>query len=235
MKLPTLLILAGFPFASLSQHYDDQLLKAKYPAIEVRESRPSSVENLVELVLTDGQIVYISSDGKRLLAGNLLDLESGANLTEKRRDGLRLETLANNEIDHLFEYPAEEEKATVTVVTDIDCPYCRRLHQQLADYHELGISVRYLMMPRSGPQTVSFDKARYAACASDPSTALTRAMSGEELPVQECNDTIMRQFELSRSLQPTGTPAVITESGRMIHGYVPPERLAVELGLDQSE
>ncbi len=105
---------------------------------------------------------------------NLLDLETGTNLTEMRRDGLRSEKLASNEIDDLFEYLAPDAKATVTVITDIDCPYCRRLHQQMADYHALGISVRYLMMPRSGPDTLSFEKANHAACAPDREPGLCR-------------------------------------------------------------
>jgi thiol:disulfide interchange protein DsbC len=215
MKISSLFLFLFTPLVALAQDYDDHLLRTKFPTIEVRESRPSSIEGLVELVLTDGQVVYISQDGKRLLAGNLLDLETGSNLTEVRRDGLRMEMLASHKVKDLFEYPAADEKATVTVVTDIDCPYCRRLHQQVPDYGDLGISVRYLMMPRSGPETASFYKARNAACAADPAQALTRAMSGEELPAQECSDTIMQQFELARSLQTTGTPAMITESGRI--------------------
>jgi len=230
MKLLTLII-AALPVAGLAQDFDDRLLKSTYPAIEVRESRPSGLEGLVELVLDNGQVVYISTDGTRLLSGNLLDLESGINLTEARRDDLRSARLAGITIENLFEYPAPDERAVVTVITDIDCPYCRRLHQQLPDYHALGISVRYLMMPRSGPGTLSFEKANYAACAADPAAALTRAMSGEKLPVQSCSNSIQQQYDLATSLQPTGTPAVITGSGKMIHGYVPPDRLAAELGL----
>ena len=233
MKIFIFIIAVGLPFVARTQDYDAHLLRANYPGIEVHESRPSALQGLVELVLADGQVVYISRDGKRLLAGNLLDLENGTNLTEIRRDELRLERLASEQIDDLFEYPAAAQKATVTVVTDIDCPYCRRLHQQMADYNALGISVRYLMMPRSGPDTPSFEKANHAACAAYPNSALTRAMSGEVLPVQECNNSIRRQFDLARSLQSTGTPAIIMESGRMIHGYVPPDRLAVELGLQE--
>ena len=148
-----------------------------------------------------------------------------------RRDGMRSEKLSSNKIKNLFEYPAPDERAVVTVITDIDCPYCRRLHQQLADYHAVGISIRYLMMPRSGPGTASFEKASHAACAAEPAAALTLAMSGQELPELNCENSIRSQYDLAQSLQPTGTPAMITESGRIIHGYVPPARLAAELGL----
>ena len=231
MKISTLIIIAALPLTTWSQDFDARLLKANYPGVEVSESRPSTLPGMFELVLADGQVVYLSQDGKQLLSGNLMNLETGVNLTELRRDQLRSQKLLSDDIDGLFQYPAADEKATVTVITDIDCPYCRRLHQQMADYHALGISVRYLMMPRSGPDTPSFEKANRAACADDPASALTLAMSGEALPALSCNNTIRRQFELAKSLQSTGTPAIILESGRMIHGYVPPARLAVELGL----
>jgi thiol:disulfide interchange protein DsbC len=231
MKISTLVFVAALPFAGVAEDFDDRLLNSTYPGIEVRESRPSGLAGLVELVLDNGQVVYINTDGTRLLAGNLLDLESGINLTELRRDGMRSDKLSNITIDDLFEYPAPEEKAVVTVVTDIDCPYCRRLHQQLADYHAVGISIRYLMMPRSGPGPASFKKASHAACAAEPAAALTLAMSGQELPELNCENSIRSQYDLAQSLQPTGTPAMITESGRIIHGYVPPARLAAELGL----
>jgi len=215
--------------ASASEDLDDQWLSAAFPDLEVISAEPTSVEPWLEVVLADGQIVYANRDGDHLLVGNLIDLKQRTNLTDSRRNQLRAELVESALPDDLFEFPAPGGGEWVTVVTDIDCPYCRRLHQQIADYHEQGISVRYVMLPRAGLTSESHRKAISAACAADPESALTRSMNGEALVPAECPNTIEEQFRLARKLQITGTPAIVTESGRLFSGYLPPTRLAAEL------
>lgn len=209
--------------------FDDQWLKSSFPNLSVSSIQASGVEPWLELVLTDGQVVYATPDGEHLLAGSLIDLKHRENLTDRRRDSMRKDLIDGALPGELFEYPAPEGNDWVTVVTDIDCPYCRRLHQQMAEYHDAGISVRYVMMPRAGLGTGSHQKAVNAACAVDPASALTLAMNGESLAEVQCENTIEAQFRLARKLQVSGTPAILTESGRLLSGYVPPERLATEI------
>ena len=118
-------------------------------------------------------------------------------------------------------------KYTITVFTDIDCGYCRRLHSQIAEYNRLGIRVRYLFFPRSGPDTESWHKAEAVWCASNRNDALTRAKNGEDIKSPKCpTDIIERDFELGQKLAVEGTPAIFLPSGEMLAGYAPPAQLA---------
>ena len=117
-------------------------------------------------------------------------------------------------------------KMTVTVFTDIDCGYCRKLHGEIDGYLAEGIKVRYLFFPRSGVGTPSFDKAISVWCADDRKAALTDAKAGKSIPDKKCDNPVKEQMELGEKLGVSGTPAIILESGEMVPGYVPPKRLA---------
>ena len=49
-------------------------------------------------------------------------------------------------------YKAPNEKHSITVFTDISCGYCRKLHRELNDLLDAGITVKYLAFPRGGLQ-----------------------------------------------------------------------------------
>ena len=124
-------------------------------------------------------------------------------------------------------FSPKDPKYTITVFTDIDCGYCRRLHSQIAEYNRLGIRVRYLFFPRSGPDTESWHKAEAVWCASNRNEALTRAKNGEDIKSPKCpTDIIKRDYELGQKLAVDGTPAIFLASGEMLPGYAPPAQLA---------
>ena len=124
----------------------------------------------------------------------------------------------------------KDPKYTVTVFTDVDCGYCRKLHSQIADYNRLGVRVRYLLYPRTGPNTSSWTKAEQVWCSSDRNDALTRAKLGQELPAKPCsNNPVARSYALGQDFALDGTPAIVLTNGAMLPGYVPPDVLLKQL------
>ena len=105
-------------------------------------------------------------------------------------------------------------KMTITVFTDVDCGFCRKLHSQIADLNKAGVKVRYMMYPRTGPGTESWDKAEPVWCAADRNDALTRAKKGEPVKGKACGDAV-DQGRSTRSgvdLGVEGTPAIFTRT-----------------------
>lgn len=171
---------------------------------------------------------YVSQDGRYLIAGDLTDLAAQRELTEERRRGARLALVGGlgEEQTITFAPAGGPARHTVTVFTDIDCGYCRMLHQQMADYHAQGIAVRYLFFPRSGEGTESFHKAEQVWCAADRRAALTQAKAGERLSNdRSCRNPIGRQLQLAGELGLRGTPAIILPNGEVIPGYQPAAQL----------
>jgi thiol:disulfide interchange protein DsbC len=198
----------------------------KIDGLKLEDVRMTPVNGIFEIT-RGSDISYSSSDGRYVIIGDLIDLDSDANLTENRRRGIRNRLLDAIPEAEMLVFSPKNPKYTITVFTDIDCGYCRRLHSQIADYNRLGIRVRYLFYPRSGPDTESWHKAEAVWCASNRNDALTRAKNGEDIKSPKCaTDIIARDWELGHKLAVEGTPAIILPSGEKLDGYAPPAQLA---------
>ena len=179
-------------------------------------------------VAVGGMIVYVTGDGKYLFSGNVYDLDTQQNLTAERRSTARAKALAAASESDMIIFSPPNPKMTVTVFTDVDCQFCRRFHTQIADLNKAGVRVRYLLYPRTGPGTQSWKEAEAVWCSKDRRDALTRAKRGEEIKAQPCADgakALKAQYQLGDDLGIEGTPAIFTQSGDYIGGYMTPAEL----------
>ena len=174
-------------------------------------------------------IVYLSGDGRYMLRGDLMDLETRRNFTEETLNTVRAETVAALGEENMVVFEPEAVRHTITVFTDVDCGYCARLHQQMADYNRLGIRIRYTAFPRAGVGSPTYDKMVSVWCAEDPHTAMTDAKAGRSVEPRSCANPVREQYEAGKAIGVNGTPAIVLESGEMIPGYVPPDELASRL------
>jgi thiol:disulfide interchange protein DsbC len=170
-------------------------------------------------------VVYVSADGRFLIQGDLVEIDSRTNYTRERQREHRRERMAGVGEDDMIVFGPEDARYTVDVFTDIDCPYCVRLHKQMAEYNRLGVRIRYLAFPRAGIPSPSYDKYVSAWCSDDRQTAMTKAKSGSRIPNKKCNNPVEKQFALGRAVGVRGTPSLILENGEMIPGYVSPPEL----------
>jgi thiol:disulfide interchange protein DsbC len=197
------------------------------------ELRATPIPGIFEFT-RDGDIAYVSSDGRYAISGDMVELGSNVNLTEQHRRELRVRELAAIPEKDMLIFAPKEPKYTVTVFTDVDCPYCRKLHSQIAEYNRLGVRVRYLLYPRNGPNTPSWIKAEQVWCSSDRNDALTRAKQGQELKTKACTDTpLPRVWALGQKFNVQGTPAIVMADGELLPGYLPPDVLVKHLQEEQ--
>lgn len=204
------------------------------PGIAVDSVKETPMAGLYEVTL-GAQIYYMSGDGRFLLDGRLLDVEKSEDLTETSRSNARLSTLEKITDEQTVIFSPEDPKYTITVFTDIDCGYCRKLHQEIDGYNGKGIRVRYLFFPRAGVGSPSYDKAVSVWCADDRNQALTDAKAGKDIEAKQCDNPVAQQFELGQSLGVRGTPSIFLDDGQMVPGYVPPAKLAAMLEAKHAE
>ncbi len=207
-------------------------LAAKIPGSKPGDFRATPVPGIFEL--THGSdISYVTADAKYVFSGDLYrvaDKGDFPNLSEVRRRELRLARLGEVPESQMLVFGPENAKHTITVFTDIDCPWCRRLHSQIDDYNKLGIRVRYMFFPRTGPDTESWAKADAVWCAQDRKAAFTRAKSGEDVKPRACpGSPVAREYQLGRDIGVTGTPGVVLENGELIPGYMAPAQLLAHI------
>lgn len=198
----------------------------KYPHISEESIHESPIEGVLEIAM-GGQIAYVTADGRYLLQGDLVDLDANVNLTEQRRNGARAAALAGLAEKDMIIFAPKNVKHTITVFTDVDCGYCRKLHQEMPQLNALGLRVRYVFYPRTGPDTPSWAIAEKVWCAADRNAALTAAKAEKPFDSKACGPTpVMQQWELGNTVGLRGTPAIITEQGDLIAGYLPAADLA---------
>jgi thiol:disulfide interchange protein DsbC len=206
----------------------EQSLKKVLPDIPIDKITPSPVDGVSE-VLMGPTVFYITNDGKYLFQGSLIDMKTRENLSETRRKEIRIAAINDFGEDRMIIFPAKEPRHTITVFTDIDCGYCRKLHNEMDKYNAEGITVRYLLYPRSGPNSPSFEKAVSVWCKEDRRQALTDAKAGIELAKADCDNPVKEEYELGGLVGVRGTPAIILEDGEMLPGYIPANKLSKAL------
>ena len=183
----------------------------------------------VLMVQVSGDIVYATSDGKYLIQGRVIDMDTREDLTEGAKSDIRKEIMGDIDTSRQIVFAPEEPAYELTVFTDIDCGYCRKLHEQMAEYNEEGISIRYMAYPRAGIGSRSYEKAVTVWCADDPQQAMTDAKAGEEMAPVQCDNPVAEQYQLGQAMGVSGTPALLTADGQLIPGYVPPSQLRARL------
>lgn len=175
-------------------------------------------------------IAYVSGDGRYLLQGDLIDLERNVNMSEVARNDSRRELMETVSDDDVILFSPAEKKYSVSIFTDVECTYCRRLHNQIDEYLAQGIEVRYLMYPRNGPTSEAWATAEEIWCATDRSGALTAAKQDRKFASTDCDASMVEhQYLLGREIGLNGTPAIVLDDGTLISGYLPPDQLRAQL------
>ena len=201
----------------------------KFPGIKPEDVRVAPVPGMYEVPL-GSDTVYVSADGKYLIAGDLYEVETRNNLTEAGRADVRRKALAQVDERDMIVFAPTKVKHTITVFTDVDCGYCRKLHSEIEELNKLGVKVRYMAYPRSGPNTEDWSKMEAVWCAKDRKAAITQAKRGDVVKSPQCGATpVAKQYELGEEMGVRGTPAIFTSRGDYIGGYLPPEKMAQQL------
>ncbi len=198
-----------------------QQLNKRLPGIVIRDVGETPVDGIYQVSLDNG-VIYVSGDGRYVFNGKLIDLEMGRDLTESVVAQQRLEQLDTVPESNMIIYePTGDTRHTITTFTDVDCPYCRKMHNEMSQLNDAGVRVRYLLYPRTGVGSPSYKKAVSVWCAKDQRAEMDLAKAGGTPKSRECPNPVNEHMALGQRLGLTGTPMTITDTGSRIVGYVP--------------
>lgn len=199
-------------------------LKRVIPNMTPDSVTASPLDGLYE-VSYGPQVFYVSADGRYVLNGSIVDVQNQTDITEERRSQGRLQVVKSIDPASMIVFSPASPKYTVTIFTDVDCTYCRKMHSEIKDYMAQGIAVRYLAYPRSGVNTPSYTKAVSVWCAKDRRDAMTRAKKGETPPPKTCTNPVQQHMAAAERIGIEGTPTMIMPDGSVIPGYMPAAKL----------
>lgn len=227
-----LLGLSSGASASCDVDVINRIVSRSLPKVVFEKATAAPIPGLCEATI-DTEIFYVSEAGKFLFIGNMVAVGSGKNLTQQRRAGIVKEIMFKQDEKRMINIGPVKAKRTITVFTDVDCPYCARLHKEVPQLTKQGVKVRYLLYPRNGTQSPTYKKSVSVWCAKDRIKAIGIAKAGGKLKQKNCANPVADHYKLGRRLGITGTPTLILEDGSRIGGYVPAPRLLSMLGLNE--
>ncbi len=208
------------------------LSKVTSANVKIIEVSDTPINGIKEVMVDGGrgsEILYLSEDGKYIINGSLFDIENRVDLTDQKKSVLRKDIMKKMGDSQRINFYPEKMEHHVTVFTDIDCGYCRKLHAEMTQYNELGIGISYLFFPRAGLQSGSFDKAVNVWCSDNQQEAMTLAKAGEPVDPKKCDNPISDHYKAGLSSGVSGTPALILDDGTIMPGYLPPQQLKQRL------
>jgi thiol:disulfide interchange protein DsbC len=215
------------PVANTPENIVRQTILKLVPKAQIQQVTPAPMPGFYQ-VIASGHLVYVSADGKYVMNGDLIDATKGTSLTDDAWANYRKTELAKVPVTDRIVFAPKNPKYTVTVFTDVTCPYCRVLHEQIDAFNKEGIAVQYLAWPRSGvvgedgKPTATYNEMVSIWCSSDRNDAFTAAKKGHEPKPATCTNPVKDQFDLGLKLGVTGTPAVYAQDGTLIGGYLSP-------------
>lgn len=209
-------------FAKIRELVSHQLGK------KVTEIKPSPIPGLYQ-VIAPPMVIYMTKDARYVVNGDIVDLVHQVNISAAERAKAKQQALAKVSEKDMIIYKPKQVKHVVTVFTDIDCPYCRKLHSEIPEYNKRGIEIRYMAYPRAGIGSRSYHEAVAAWCAKDRKKALLMAIQGEPIPQKTCKNPVAAEYKLGMELGINGTPTIILANGQVVPGYAPPEQLSMVL------
>ncbi len=224
--ISTALLITGI---SNAQSVDLKLLKESASSVDESSLKSTPVSGLFS-IQANGQLLYITADGTKIITGEMIDLKIKKNLTREIQQKIGAKSLSQIKEEDKIIYKAMNEKYIVHVFTDVTCPWCKKLHEQIAQYNDLGITIKFLAYPRAGGDSEVSLAMQSVWCAKDKPKALDDAELRHKIPQETCNGTAVKeQFEIGVSMGVNGTPAIVLSSGEILGGYLPPEDLIQEL------
>ena len=237
VKLSLILIICSFSYGCTSNEgssnddlsvIEKKLKKMLPESIQINSINSTDIKGYYEVNFEGVEPLYVTADGNYLISGDiyLITEEGLVNKSEARRDFQRKALLEGIDVNQFIIFEPKEVKHNVFVFTDVDCGYCRQFHNQIQEYLDLGIKVNYLAYPRAGIGSDSYRRIVSAWCADDPNYSLTVLKQGGEIKDNVCSaNPVENHFNLGRSIGVQGTPSIVTQEGKMIPGYLPPEEL----------
>jgi thiol:disulfide interchange protein DsbC len=209
----------------------EQIIKAKLnqmmPELAIDNIQKTPVQNLYA-VSSGGQLLYVSQDAKYIIQGDMYDVQNTqkpVNISDTVRSIGVKKIIDGVDPATMIIYPAKNEKTKITVFTDIDCGYCRKLHQEVPALNEAGVTVRYLAFPRTQKGTPSYNKAIHVWSAADRNTAYNEAINGKDPAAVNGKNPVDEHHKIAELVGVNVTPVIILNNGLMIPGYLPAKDL----------
>jgi thiol:disulfide interchange protein DsbC len=204
-------------------------LQRAFPRSPIQSISKTPVPGVLEAAI-EGQVFYITEDGRYILGGPLLDVRADRNLTEVRLAQINAIPFDSLPLDWAIKQVKGSGERRIAIFEDPDCPYCKALEQTLAGMDNMTVYV--FLYPIEQIHSDATARSRAAWCARDRVKAWDKVMRTGIAPAAaaaDCDNPIGKIVEFGKRHRITGTPTTILADGRRLLGAVPRSELEAQL------
>ncbi|MCF2949380.1 DsbC family protein [Paraglaciecola aquimarina] len=204
-------------------------LKNGPAGLQITRIESTPVNGIYQVSVGADQAFYTSEDGQFILTGKMFQVANGkaTDVVQIKQSLAHIKKIQQVPSHDTIVYPATTaQKYQLKIFTDVDCPYCAKLHKEIPKLNALGVEVVYLAFPRAGIDSPSFSKIASVWCSENRQKSMDLMYHNNQSTLKNCDNTAVKaQYELAKQLGLQGTPATFFADGKMMNGYHSAESL----------
>jgi thiol:disulfide interchange protein DsbC len=205
-----------------------KLLEEKFEGATIGSVTKSPYFGLYE-VQFDDQIVYTDAKASHVIVGSIYDANTKKNLTEARKRELARISFDSLPLDLAFKRVKGNGTRKLAIFSDADCPFCKRLEQELKSVDDVTIYTFLFPIDQLHPDAAR--KSRVIWCSADRVKAWDEFFGSGTLPSNsgDCDNPVAATVALGQKLRINATPTLVFADGSIVPGALPAARMEAEL------
>ncbi len=209
--------------AAASEAAVKQAMQKKYPEIQIENVTKTPLAGIYE-VFAGGEVLYVDENVNYMIVrGRLINVARKTDLTEERLGVLTAIKFDQLPLDLAFRMVKGNGKRKFAYFSDPNCPYCKRLDQELAKVPD--VTVYLFLYPILSPDSVEKSKAIW--CSKNRAKAYDEWMLEGKAPANpgRCDTPIEKIIAFGRQKGINGTPTLFFADGQRVTGAIPADQL----------
>lgn len=204
-----------------------KLIETKFPKAEVSHVAKSNVLGLYEAMVGD-RLVYTDSKVNYLFLGEIIDIERMVSLTGERMQKLRVLPWNELPLDLAIKFVRGKGEREIAIFSDADCPFCKRLENELKDMD--NVTMYTFLLPIESLHPDAGRKSKMIWCSADRAKAYYDFMLQNVMPTTDgnCDNPVEKVIALGQKYRINATPTMVFRDGRIVSGALPRDALEKE-------
>lgn len=193
---------------------------AKFPRASLGTVTKLPMLGLYEVIINN-EIVYSDDNFDYIIyEGNIIDTKNDRNITDEKRRKLSAIPFEDLPFEYAFKRVKGKGERKIAVFSDPDCPFCKRIEQDLQKLDNVTIYMFLYPIDSLHPQAT--ERSKRIWCSPDKAKAWDDYMHKGVQPAAAptCDNPIEKLVEYGQKRNINATPTLVFPNGERVPGAI---------------